>query len=227
MAFRQCFESCPRQLNILSDSEAQARIESFKFVVEDLLTHPHHIEATGSHIRKLLRAAKDQRADVASECFDVHVHELKRLPEAFRTKVVITFTKLDSEELVKCLKFDSDVRIDLLEFLMQTPRNFRLVGHVRTRMVYSLVLDARIQCVGARSAAIEKEIDDASGRLKWEEFVCYKLGFNERRACSILHCSGDKVDVPAHVAIDADFVLSSNYSDWAASVQKPSLDAIR
>eukprot|EP00927_Polykrikos_kofoidii_P048287 TRINITY_DN42500_c0_g1_i1.p2 TRINITY_DN42500_c0_g1~~TRINITY_DN42500_c0_g1_i1.p2 ORF type:complete len:137 (-),score=31.67 TRINITY_DN42500_c0_g1_i1:35-412(-) len=68
---------------------------------------------------------------------------------------------------------------------------------------------------------------DAAGRLKWEELGCYKLDLNEGHACSILHCSGDAVAVPAHVTIDADFVLSSAYSDGAASVQNPPSDAIK
>lgn len=125
MQFLKKLPRRPTTGNFVIDESIREDHEALIFILETLIADPSHCGPMTGHLRHRLRALQDLPAN-SSLCYQGPITTISSLPEEFRSQFICNNKKLVSQDLVKVLKFDNEATNDILEYLLQLPRTFRL-----------------------------------------------------------------------------------------------------
>lgn len=206
--------------NFVLDSEAETKHDSLLYILETLLREPQHIAACETTLRKRMRAMQEAGPNDFSEVFQ-NLTTVRSIDETFRTNFVCSHSDFAAGDLVTALSYDIEATADILEYMLQLPKTFRLSDDCKVKAILNNLFTARCAELGNRGKDLRSSgALAASGRISWEKFGCYKLKFEGNICKHIIHVSGDFVDLMDGAYIDNGFTLAENYSDWSAYVQK-------
>lgn len=203
--------------SLQSDCTKSIEHAAIQKIISLLQDHPSHALMTLASLQSNL-ATNDSTTD---DCWGSNVKALGKLPVHWVSQWLVDASQgeLRQCDMEKMVEHDSQAAFTLFHFATQTKPGHKLPVECLDKKVCSKVFFERAKVLGKRLVSWKEKALTHDGSIKWGDGGCYKLTFEDGKAKTITHVSGDSAKIPSHVTITKDFILMNNFSDSTACLE--------
>ena len=200
------------------DDDLNLKRESFIRLMDCAWRNPEVILQTESW---MVRRVECMRVRVDPGFFE-KVTTLGALDEPWVCSYICQKLGIKLQFLERVCDEDPEVWLHMLEFLLVAAMSLKLADSNREKRVMSVTLDTRAAAAGDRTFKDNSEqamVIAGKNMFNWALFGVYMIKWGEHKAESIVHRpTSTEVKIPDHVVITKKFELSSNWSDFSATI---------
>jgi hypothetical protein len=202
------------------DSTEAAQAELLEQIVAELKQEPSHMLPVYTFLQRRKREVVIED-DILATGATWDVPSLARLPEDFKIGFIKKRSQFTTPHLFDLLKADSSSLDILIQLAVQVPPRVKLPSVSRFQEVITRFLESRYEECGDRLRNLSAtNAVNTQGFLNFLVVGCYSLVFDEagEKVKSVVHASGDRIDLPSGAVFTKEYSLCDNFDDWGANL---------